>query len=43
MPDDSPNRLIKEKLIDFFFQSRTSADAKRTNQGPEPTGSPLLQ
>ena len=41
VPDDSPNKLPKEKLIEVF-RSRTSADAKGTNQGPEPTGSLLL-
>ena len=41
--DDSPNRLLKEKHIEVISQSRTSADAKRTNQGPVPTGPLLLQ
>ena len=42
VPDDSTNRLLKEKLIEVIFRSRTSADTKGTNQGPEPTGSLLL-
>ena len=36
MPDDSPNMLLKEKLIEVI--SKTG-----TNQGPELTGSLLLQ
>ena len=42
VPDGSPNRLLKEKLIEVISRSRTSTDAKGTNQGPEPTGSLLL-
>ena len=42
VPNDSPNRLLKEKLIEVISRRRTSADAKGTNQWPEPTGSLLL-
>ena len=42
VPDDSPNRLLMEKLIEVISENRTSADAKGTNQGSEPTGSLML-
>ena len=38
VPNDSPNRLLKEKLIEVI-----SEDAKRTSQGPEHSGFLLLQ
>ena len=37
VPDNSPNRLLKEKLIGVI-----SEIGKRTNQGPEPTGSVVV-
>ena len=42
VPDDSPNILLTGKTHRGYFRSRTSADAKGTNHGPEPTGSLLL-
>ena len=42
VPDDSPNRLLKEKLIEVISEAGLQQMQREPTKGPEPTGSLLL-